>query len=90
MKIFSGAVLAIACVPSTLAFVPNTQKSVNTQLNLKAENESWDRVVGPAMAGLAGLTLTSQMAVAATLDPSSVVSPVDSAPIIVQEGTSYD
>lgn len=95
MKIFSGAVLAIACAPSTVAFVPNTQKSVNTQLNLKADsgrNEGWDRVVSPALAGLAGLALTSQMAVAAPLDPSSVVSnsPVDTAPIILQEGTSQD
>lgn len=81
MKFFSGAVLAISCVPSSVAFVANTQKSVTTQLNLKAEN-----VVGPALAGLAGLTLASNMAVAAPLDQASVVS-IDSTPIVVQGGT---
>ena len=86
MKIFSGAVLAISCVPSSVAFVANTQKSVTTQLNLKAENGSWDNVVGPALAGLAGLTLASNMAVAAPLDQASVVS-MDSTSIVVQEGT---
>ena len=93
MKIYSGAVLAISCIPSTVAFVANTQKSVKTQLNLKAENrnnESLDHMVGPALAGLAGLTLASHMAVAAPLVPSTVVSSsleISSASIIVREGT---
>ena len=89
MKIFSGAVLAISCIPSSVAFVANTQRSVKTQLNLKAENEnngSWNHAVGPALAGLAGLTLASQMAVAAPLDPS--VAEIGSTPIVVQGGMS--
>ncbi len=82
MKIFSGAVLAIACVPSSVAFVANTQKSVQTQLNVKADGNI---MVGPALAGLAGLTLASQVAGAAPLDQA--VSPqIDATPIIVQEG----
>jgi len=96
MKIFSGAVLAISCIPSTVAFVGNTQKSFKTQLSLKAENGNngvWDRVAGPALAGLAGLTLASQMAVGATLDPSSVVSTspeFDSAPFVLQEDSTTE
>jgi hypothetical protein len=94
MKISSVAVLAISCMPSTVAFVANTQKSVTTtQLNLKdkdGNNESWGRMVGPVMTGLAGLTLASHMAVAATLDPSSVLSmssEIDATPIVLREGT---
>lgn len=95
MKISSVAVLAISCMPSTVAFVANTQKSVTpTQLNLNdkdGNNESWDRMVGPAMAGLVGLTLASQMAVAATLDPSSIVSmspEIDATPIVLREDST--
>lgn len=96
MKIFSGAVLAISCIPSTVAFVANTQKSAKTHLKLKAENgnnESLDHMVGPALAGLAGLTLASHMAVAAPFDPSTVVSTSpesNSAPIIVREDSTTE
>ena len=77
MKIYGAAVLAISCIPSTVAFVGNTHKSVNTgtQLSLQKENgnnDSWNNIIGPAVTGLAGLTLASQMAVAANVDPSMV------------------
>jgi len=82
-------------MPSTVAFVANTQKSVTTtQLNLKdkdGNNESWGRMVGPVMTGLAGLTLASHMAVAATLDPSSVLSmssEIDATPIVLREDST--
>ena len=93
MKISRAAVLVVSCIPSTVAFVANTRTSVKTQLNVKAENgsnESWDHLVGPAMAGLAGLTLSSHMAVAATMDPSSVLSTseIDTTPVVLREGTS--
>ena len=83
MKISSAAVLAISCIPSTVAFVTFGQNSINanTQLNLQKEDgkNSW---VGPALTGLAGLTLASQMAVA-SMDPSVVV---DTTPIVLREG----
>lgn len=75
MKIYGAAVLAISCIPSTVAFVGNTHKSVNTQLSLQKENgnnDSWNDIIGPAVTVLAGLTLASQMAVAANADPSMV------------------
>lgn len=91
MKIYSAAVFAIYCIPSTAAFVATTKKSIKTQLNLKCEdgnNKNWDHMIGAAMTGLAGLTLASQMAVAASMDPSSVLTPsleIDATPIILGE-----
>ena len=82
MKISSAAVLAISCIPSTVAFVTFGQNSINanTQLNLQKEDgkNSW---VGPALTGLAGLTLASQMAVA-SMPPTEI----DVTPIVVREG----
>lgn len=85
--------MVASCTPSTVAFVANIQKSAKTHLNLHDDdknNESWDNMMGPAIAGLAGLTLASQMAVATTLDVSSVASTsseIDSMPIVLRQGT---
>lgn len=92
MKIYRVSILAIFCIPSTVAFVVTDQKPVKTQLYLKSKdgnNFDWDHMVGPAMTGLAGLTLASNMAVAATADPSSLVktSEIDATPIVLLEGT---
>jgi len=91
MKIYTGALLAISCTPSAVAFVTNAPKPIKTELNARqgSENSSWDRMVGPTVAGLAGLTIASQMAVASTLDPSvvSTSSTINSEPTIVREGT---
>lgn len=67
MKIYGATVLAISCIPSTVAFVTNSHKSVNTELNLQKKI-----VVGPAVTGLAGLTLASQMAFAVPVESSTV------------------
>jgi len=93
MRIYRVAVLVASCIPSTVAFVANIQKSAKTHLNLHDDdknNESWDNMMGPAIAGLAGLTLASQMAVAATLDPSSVASTseIDSMPIVLRQDST--
>ena len=94
MKILSAAVLAISCIPSSVAFVSNNQKSIKTQLNLNDEDRSensWDHMVGPAVTGLAGLSVASHIAVAATFDPASVeaMSPETStAPTVLRQGTS--
>lgn len=94
MKFLSTAVLAISCIRSTVAFVANSQKSIKTQLNLSNEDtseNSWDHMVGPTMTCLAGLSLASQMVIAAPFDPASIEamsSEINTTPTVSREDST--
>jgi hypothetical protein len=95
MKISSAAVLAIVCIPSSVAFVTTSnQKSrsavpANLQLNLQKDDDENGGIssvkgkiswAGPAMTTVAGLTLASQMAGASMAPPT--VAATGTTPII--------
>jgi hypothetical protein len=83
MKVSGAAILALSCIPSTVAFVTTSHKSSTSQLNLKADNKNdW---FGPTVTAVAGLTLASQMAVASVVaDPTAIQQDTSFAPIIRQ------
>jgi hypothetical protein len=84
MKISGAAVLAMAYLPSTGAFVSTFNKKpigTTTELNLQVDKQTW---VGPTVAALAGMTLASQVAGAAPLDAAAPM--VDSVAPIVRQG----
>jgi hypothetical protein len=86
MKVTGAAILALSCIPSTVAFVTTSHKSSTSQLNLKADNKNdW---FGPTVTAVAGLTLASQMAVASVVaDPTVIQQDASFAPIIRQGKT---
>ena len=71
MKVSGLVVVAIACMPSSLAFTGQTFGRANKDTKLSSYKDSTPGWMGPAAVVAAGLTVASQMAGASVAVPSS-------------------